>query len=45
MRLVSFCLAIEHAYAFFDAKKRFLEIFFGRQQPEIQKKIIMFFMG
>lgn len=25
MRLVSFCLAIEHAYAFFDAKKRFLE--------------------
>lgn len=28
MRLVSFCLAIEHAYAFFDAKKRFLENFF-----------------
>lgn len=28
MRLVSFCLAIEHAYAFFDAKNRFLENFF-----------------
>lgn len=28
MRLVSFCLAKEHAYAFFDAKKRYLENLF-----------------